>query len=64
MDIIGQYFRRRRLQPNAVNTEVWSFHLNNEMSNTELQIHFGDRLRKNLGVKLDGTISYKEYLMK
>lgn len=68
--VMGEYFRKWRLRPNATKTEVCCFHLNNAQANKKLSVHFENRLLthnstpKYLGVTLDRTLSFKEHLQR
>lgn len=68
LSLIGTYFRKWKLQPNAAKTEVTTFHLNNRLANKELQIQFEGRMLQHnrnpkfLGVILDRTLSFKHHL--
>lgn len=70
LHIVGKYFRKWRLQPNATKTEVSSFHLNNKLAGRILNIQFENttlaynKTPKYLGVTLDRTLSFKEHLTK
>lgn len=70
LNILKDYFRKWRLQPNANKTEVTCFHLNNRLARRELNVRFGNgllrhnRYPKYLGVTLDRTLSFKEHLAK
>lgn len=68
LEVVGKYFRKWRLQPNATKTEVTCFHLNNKLARRELNIQFENTLLthnktpKYLGITLDRTLSFREHL--
>lgn len=70
LEVMGNFFRLWRLQPNASKTEVACFHLNNKMAERKLNVLFDNLLLKHnknpkyLGVILDRTLSFKDHLTK
>ena len=68
--VLGNYFRKWRLQPSMSKTEVSCFHLNNRMASRDLKVYFDNTLLRHnrhpkyLGVTLDRTLSFQEHLRK
>lgn len=68
LDVMGGFFRKWRLQPNASKTEVTCFHLNNKMADRKLKVCFDNTLLnhnknpKYLGITLDRTLSFNVHL--
>lgn len=70
LETIGEYYTNWRLQPNPEKSEVSSFHLNSKEASKQLNVNFqGVRLNHNfvpkyLGVDLDRSLTYNEFLTK
>jgi len=70
LESLNHYFKRWRLKPNPMKTEVTLFHLCNKMANHQIDVIFDGQVIKNsrfpkyLGVTLDRTLTYKEHLTK
>lgn len=70
LEVLNQFFRCWRLQPNPAKTEMCVFHLTNQDANRELKIKFDNTdiqhvsHPKYLGVTLDRSLTFKPHLEK
>jgi len=70
LEILAEYFKTWKLQPNPAKTEVSVFHLNNRHANYKLNISFDgtplthNEFPKYLGVTLDRSLSYRAHIKK
>ena len=69
LDELTQYYRSNSLPANPDKTQVTAFHLKNKEVNQSLKVEWNRTKLKNtphpkkyLGVTLDRTLSYKEYI--
>lgn len=70
LQILDDYFKKWRLQPNPQKTEITAFHLDNRHANYHPRVKFrGKELQYNgtpkyLGMTLDRSLTYKAHLCK